>query len=94
MDINIKPYIDLSKSNSGPKIPQKAVVKAPIPGKILQILVNPNDTVDKNQEILILEAMKMRNRILAPISGKIDKIYSKLGDKVAQDQELLTIINE
>ncbi len=94
VDINIKPYIDLSKSNPGPRTPQKAVVKAPIPGKILQILVNPNDIVNKDQEILILEAMKMRNRILAPISGKVNKIYSKLGDMVSQDQELLIIINE
>ncbi|MHA1519714.1 MAG: biotin/lipoyl-containing protein [Promethearchaeota archaeon] len=94
VDINIKPYIEHIGSNSQSSEPSKASVKAPIPGKILQILVSPLEMVEKDQEILILEAMKMRNRILAPISGKIAEIFITVGDNVAQDQVLLQIVKD
>ena len=93
IDIEIKPYlksVDTSRENQRIK---KAIVRAPIPGKILQILVKEQDLVEKEQLILILEAMKMKNRILSPIKGKITQIYVKVGDNVGQDQQLLKIEN-
>ncbi len=94
VDINIKPYIGNIGSNSHSFELSKASVQAPIPGKILQVLVSPSELVEKDQEILILEAMKMRNRILAPITGKITEIFISVGDVVAQDQILLRIAKD
>ncbi|MCK4845861.1 MAG: acetyl-CoA carboxylase biotin carboxyl carrier protein subunit [Candidatus Heimdallarchaeota archaeon] len=66
-------------------------VEAPIPGKIVQILVKKGDKIAKDQELIILEAMKMRNRILAKQSGEISEIKVKEGDMVKQDQILVII---
>jgi len=73
---------------------QKEVVKAPIPGTITQILVKEGDTVKKDQELFILEAMKMRNRILTTIDkGVVKKIYVSENETVSQDQKLAIIEN-
>ena len=61
------------------------------PGKILQLLVEEGENVEKDQLILILEAMKMKNRILAPIKGKITQINVKEGEIVPQDHPLIKI---
>ena len=66
-------------------------VKAPMPGKILEILVNVGDQVKEDDELLMLEAMKMENPIYAPVDGAVTEIKVKAGDSVETDQ-LLAII--
>ncbi len=53
-----------------------------IPGTILKVLVKEGQKVEKNQPLLILEAMKMENEILADFATKIKKIHVKKGEKV------------
>jgi len=93
IDIEIKPYLKSVDTDTEIQGDQKAIVRAPIPGKILQILVKENEIVEKEQLILILEAMKMKNRILSPIKGRVSKIFIHIDDNVRQDQQLLTIEN-
>jgi biotin carboxyl carrier protein len=93
IDIEIKPYLKSVDSSSESQVVKKVIVRAPIPGKILQILVKEDEPVEKKQQILILEAMKMKNRILSPIKGIITQIYVKIEDKVGQDQQLIKIEN-
>jgi acetyl/propionyl-CoA carboxylase alpha subunit len=93
IDIEIRPYLKPVDSGIKSKVSKKIIVRAPIPGKILQIPVKENDPVEKDQLILILEAMKMKNRILSPIKGIITQIYVKIEDKVGQDQQLIKIEN-
>lgn len=93
IDIEIKPYLKSVETSIESQQAKNAIVRAPIPGKILQILVKEQEFVEKEQLILILEAMKMKNRILSPIKGKITQIYVKVGDSVRQDQQLLKIEN-
>ena len=93
IDIEIKPYLKSVDSSSESQVVKKVIVRAPIPGKILQILVKENEHVEKEQQILILEAMKMKNRILSPIKGIITKIYINIEDNVKQDQKLIKIEN-
>lgn len=52
-------------------------IKAQIPGKIVKILKKEGEIVEKDEGILIMEAMKMQNEIKAPEKGKIKKIYVK-----------------
>ena len=54
-------------------------VLAPMPGKIIEILVNEGDEVFEFQEVVILEAMKMENAIPTTVAGKIKKNQSKCG---------------
>lgn len=93
IDIEIKPYLKSVASSSESQVVKKVIVRAPIPGKILQILVKEDEPVEKEQQILILEAMKMKNRILSPIKGIITKIYINIEDNVKQDQKLIKIEN-
>lgn len=93
IDIEIKPYLkSTEKYMKNPKV-KEAIVKAPIPGKILQIQVEEQEIVEKEQLILILEAMKMKNRILSPIKGIITQIFVNVGQSVGQDQHLVKIEN-
>jgi pyruvate carboxylase subunit B len=62
------------------KIEKKAEgwkIKAQIPGKIVRILKKEGEEVEKDEGVLIMEAMKMQNELKAPDKGKIKKIYVK-----------------
>ena len=93
IDIEIKPYLRSVDPSQVSQQIKKIVVKAPIPGKILQINVSEGEHVEKDQLILILEAMKMKNRILSPIKGKITQIFVIEGEIVPQDHPLIKIEN-
>jgi biotin carboxyl carrier protein len=66
-------------------------VQAPMPGTILKVLVKEGDSVSEDQEVLILEAMKMENPISAPAAGTVKSIKVKTDDKVDTGQVLMTI---
>ncbi len=66
-------------------------VKAPMPGLILRLNVKVGDTVKKNDEIVIMEAMKMENPIYAPCDGTISSIAVNQGDQIQADDLILTI---
>jgi biotin carboxyl carrier protein len=66
----------------------KSVV-APIPGVIDSIKVREGDEVKSGDELLVLEAMKMKNAIRATRDGKIARIYVSVGDQVPHNHVLL-----
>jgi biotin carboxyl carrier protein len=66
-------------------------IVAPMPGKIIDILVKEGETVLEYQDVLILEAMKMENAIPAPEAGKIKEIKVKKDDIVATRQVLMDL---
>ncbi len=66
-------------------------VGAPMPGTITEILVEVGDEVKTDEELLILEAMKMENPIVAPADGKVAEIKVKEEDKVATNDILVVI---
>ncbi|MDR2338155.1 MAG: biotin/lipoyl-binding protein [Deltaproteobacteria bacterium] len=69
-------------------------LKAPIPGTVVEVLVQAGDVVKSGDTLLVLEAMKMQNAILANIKGRIRKIYVKQGDSVSQRDLLIEIERE
>lgn len=66
-------------------------VTVPMVGKIVKVLVNVGDKVNENDEIAVLEAMKMEMPIVAPCSGTIKEIRVKPGDDVEADSVLAVI---
>lgn len=66
-------------------------LKAPMPGKILEILVKPGDSVSLGDPVLILEAMKMENELKAPADGVLESLHAAAGDNVEKNQLLLEI---
>lgn len=68
-----------------------AQILAPMPGKVIDILVNVGDAVEESQEVLVLEAMKMENAIPAPQAGRVKEIAVKKGDTVSTHQLLMVL---
>jgi len=66
-------------------------VIAPMPGMILEVMIKVGDEVQEDQELIILEAMKMENPIFSPSSGKVKSINIKEGDNVESDDILLIL---
>lgn len=66
-------------------------VKAPMPGKILDVLVKVGDQVKEDDEVCMLEAMKMENPIYAPADGTVKEIKVKANDSVETEQVLMVI---
>ncbi|MEZ0611547.1 biotin/lipoyl-containing protein [Fibrella sp. WM1] len=64
-------------------------IKAPMPGLIVGISVQPGDTVSKGDTVLILEAMKMENVIKAPGDGTVQAIKVEKGARVEKGQVLV-----
>ena len=65
-------------------------VKAPLPGKVVQVLVEPGAAVKKGTPLLVLEAMKMEHTIQAPADGVVDRIDCAAGEQVDEGVELVT----
>ncbi len=63
----------------------EAVIKAPMPGVVVDILVSPGQTVAKGDIVLILESMKMQNEFKSPQAGKVHTLLVAAGDKVEQN---------
>ncbi|ESP62567.1 Pyruvate carboxyl transferase subunit B [Smithella sp. ME-1] len=66
-------------------------VKAPMTGKIVSIVVNVGDQVKADDEVVIMDAMKMEIPIYAPDDGTVKKINVKEGDSVKTDQVLVIL---
>lgn len=69
-------------------------VLAPLSGTIWKITVAVGDVVEEDDEVLILEALKMETPIYAPCDGKVREIFVREGDAVEEDQALLSIVSE
>jgi acetyl-CoA carboxylase biotin carboxyl carrier protein len=68
-----------------------ADVLAPLAGKILAVLVQPGSKVEEEDELMIIEALKMENHVYAPTSGTVKEIKVKVGDSV-EDEALLLVL--
>lgn len=69
----------------------KQRVIAPMPGKVVRILVSAGETVEADQGLIVVEAMKMQNEIRAPKAGTIERIFIREGQAVAAGEALVTI---
>ena len=66
-------------------------IAAPMPGKVVRLLVKQGDTVEAGQGLMIVEAMKMQNEIRSPKSGKIEKLCAAEGQAVNAGEVLLWV---
>lgn len=71
--------------------PKAGGIKSPLPGTIIEVFVKEGDTVKMGDRLLILEAMKMENKIDADKQGVIKEVKVKAGDTVMEGDVLLVI---
>jgi 3-methylcrotonyl-CoA carboxylase alpha subunit len=69
----------------------KSKVVAPMPGKVVKVLVEPGQTVEPKQKLLIVEAMKMENPLVAPFKAEVVKVNCIEGDLVDSDKILIEL---
>lgn len=70
---------------------KKKEVKTSMPGKIIKVLAQEGESVQKGQAVLILEAMKMQNEIKSPQSGQILRIFPRAGESVETGALLFSV---
>jgi biotin carboxyl carrier protein len=63
-------------------------IVAPMPGKVIRILIKVGDPVEAKQGIAVVEAMKMQNEIHSPKSGRIERVLVKEGQNVSAGEIL------
>ncbi len=80
-------------ATGGPDVGNVVVpeITAPMPGKVTQVLIRPGDRVAAGDTLLILEAMKMENRLLAEAAGSVEEVRVAPGDMVNGGQILLVL---
>jgi biotin carboxyl carrier protein len=68
-------------------------IVAPLAGRVFQLKIKSGDTVEADEEILVVEAMKMETPVFVPCDGTIREVRIKEGDEVAEN-DILAIIDE
>ncbi len=75
------------------RVPQVKVtrLKAQMPGKMIRVMVKLDQIVEKDQPLMVMEAMKMENEIRAPVPGRVSQVHVIEGQAVETGAELLRI---
>ena len=87
----VQPAAPAEQVPAGQNLAAGEVVKAPMPGIILQIKVQKGQKVQAGQVLLTLEAMKMENEIVAPHDGTVAQIVAVQGKTVDTGAPLLVL---
>jgi 3-methylcrotonyl-CoA carboxylase alpha subunit len=66
-------------------------LSAPMPGRVVQLLVAAGDTVRQGQPLMVIEAMKMEHTIAAPRDGAVETVRYAVGDLVEEGAELIAM---
>ena len=66
-------------------------VLAPMPGKVVRVLVDVGDQVEAGQGLVVVEAMKMQNEIRSPKSGTVEKVLAAEGQAVNAGDALIWV---
>ena len=66
-------------------------IRSPIPGRVVKLLVKPDEAVKPGQTVVVLEAMKMENELRSPRAGRVSAVRCAEGTAVEAGQDLLTI---
>jgi biotin carboxyl carrier protein len=69
--------------------PDRSKVFSFIPGTIIELIAKPGDKLSEGDDLLVLEAMKMKNRIKSPVSGVVKSVNVDLGATVPRGTLLI-----
>jgi acetyl/propionyl-CoA carboxylase alpha subunit len=66
-------------------------VKAPMPGRVVRLLVEAGDEVTEGQGVVVIEAMKMQNELKSPKAGRVVRVGVAVGDTVGSGDVLVVV---
>jgi 3-methylcrotonyl-CoA carboxylase alpha subunit len=67
---------------------------APMPGRVIQLMIAPGEAVRRGQAMMVIEAMKMEHTIAAPRDGTVEAVHYAAGDLVEEGAELIALAEE
>jgi biotin carboxyl carrier protein len=73
------------------KVEGRVVLTAPMPGKVVRLLVKQGEKVQEGQGLLVVEAMKMENELKSPKAGTVTEVFAREGSAVEANAQLLTV---
>jgi biotin carboxyl carrier protein len=79
------------RSASGPHVEGDQTVVAPMPGRVVRVLVAPGDMVAARDGVVVVEAMKMENELRAPKAGRVKNVTVQAGAPVEAGRVLVVI---
>jgi biotin carboxyl carrier protein len=82
---------DLRTSGRGGSTQGRQEVTAPMPGKIVRVLVNVGDTVEEGQGVVVVEAMKMQNEMKSPKAGTVAEVRTRADATVSAGEVLIVV---
>jgi biotin carboxyl carrier protein len=80
------------KGGAGVLAEGRQLVTAPMPGKVVRVLVGVGDLVAVGQGIVVVEAMKMQNEVKSPKAGNVEKLLVVVGQAVNSGDALAVVV--
>ena len=91
VDVADERTVRLRAGAAGFSVSGKVLITAPMPGKVVRVLVAPGDQVAEGQALVVVEAMKMENELKSPKAGTVREVFAKEGSAVEANAKLLTV---
>jgi biotin carboxyl carrier protein len=82
---------DLRAAGRGGSTQGRQEVQAPMPGKVVRVLVDVGDTVEEGQGVVVVEAMKMQNEMKSPKSGTVAEVRTRPDATVSAGEVLIVV---
>lgn len=79
------------RRHGGAEAEGRQQIAAPMPGKVVRLLVKAGDAVEAGQGLLVVEAMKMQNEIRSPKSGTVERVLVAEGQAVNAGEALCVV---
>jgi biotin carboxyl carrier protein len=79
------------RRGTGAGVDGPQAVKAPMPGRVVRVLVSAGDSVVEGQGVVVIEAMKMQNELKSPKTGRVVRVSAVVGDAVGAGDTLVVV---
>jgi biotin carboxyl carrier protein len=89
--VDVRDPRKLRRGGSAAHSPGRQTITAPMPGRVIRILVEASQIVDAGQGLIVVEAMKMQNEMKSPKAGKVLEVKTSTGAAVSAGDVLLVI---
>jgi len=89
--VDVRDPRDASRSSSGAVGSGRQNIAAPMPGRVVRVLVQVGDAVEAGQGLVVVEAMKMQNEMKASRAGRVVEVCVRDGDTVTAGDTLVVI---
>ncbi len=91
LDLDVGTAEDESVGRAGGGAGGSGIIKAPMPGSVVKVLVSEGEEVSAGQSLVIVEAMKMENEVRSPLDGVVKAVNVSAGDSVGTSETMVEV---